>query len=120
MAGELLRVFSVQGARQWHDMVALDDSWFSLRSEHDPVWTAPGEIVPYREQYAIRSPEFMVTLVWNPSGFHVVKALPKCSKFNAQYYANNVLVTISDWRTLSGKTQEACCGSMWTALDRTR
>jgi hypothetical protein len=46
MAGELLRVLSVQGARQWHDLVTLDESWFYLRSEHDLMWTAPGEIVP--------------------------------------------------------------------------
>jgi hypothetical protein len=25
MAGELLRVLSVQGARQWHDLVTLDE-----------------------------------------------------------------------------------------------
>jgi hypothetical protein len=46
MAGELLRVLSVQGARQWHDLGTLDKSWFRLRSEHDLMWTAPGEIVP--------------------------------------------------------------------------
>jgi hypothetical protein len=28
MAGELLRVLSVQGARQCHDLVTLDESWF--------------------------------------------------------------------------------------------
>jgi hypothetical protein len=46
MAGELLRVLSVQGAHQWHDLVTLDESWFDLRSQHDLMWTAPGEIVP--------------------------------------------------------------------------
>jgi hypothetical protein len=46
MAGELLRVLSVQGARQWHDLATLDESWFSWRSEHDLMWTATGEIVP--------------------------------------------------------------------------
>jgi hypothetical protein len=60
------------------------------------MWTAPGETVPDIERYAIQSPKFMVKIVWNPSGFHVVKALPKWSKFNAQYYTNNSLVAISD------------------------
>jgi hypothetical protein len=46
MAGELLRVLSVQGAHQWHDVVTLDESWFYLPSQHDLMWTAPGEIVP--------------------------------------------------------------------------
>jgi hypothetical protein len=43
---ELLRVLSVQGAHQWHDLVILDESWFDLRSEDDLMWTVPGEIVP--------------------------------------------------------------------------
>jgi hypothetical protein len=73
-AGELLRVLSMQGVRQWHDVVTLDESWFDLRSEYDLMWTAPGAIIPDRERYTIQSPEFMVTIVWNPSGFHVVKA----------------------------------------------
>jgi hypothetical protein len=46
MAGELLRVLSMQGARQWHDLVTLDESWFYLRSEHELMRTAPAEIVP--------------------------------------------------------------------------
>jgi hypothetical protein len=46
MAAELLRVLSVQGVRQWHDLATLDESRFDLRSEHDLMWTVPGEIVP--------------------------------------------------------------------------
>jgi hypothetical protein len=49
----------------------------------------------------------MVTIVWNPSGFHVVKVLAKWSKFNAQYCTNNILVAIPDWRRLSGRTQQS-------------
>jgi hypothetical protein len=30
MGSELLRVLSVQGARQWHDLVTLDESWFGF------------------------------------------------------------------------------------------
>jgi hypothetical protein len=93
-----LRVLSVPGARQWHDLVTLDKSWFRLRSEHDLMWTAHGEILHDRERYIIQSPTFMVTIVWNPTGFYVVKAPPECSKFNAQYYTNNFHVAISDWR----------------------
>jgi histone-lysine N-methyltransferase SETMAR len=49
----------------------------------------------------------MMTIVWNPSGFHIVKALPKWSKGNGQYYTNSVRVAISDWRRLSGRTEES-------------
>jgi hypothetical protein len=56
----------------------------------------------------------MVTIVWNPSSFHGVKALPKWSKFRAQYYTNNILVVVSDWRRLSGRTQQ---GKLWLHAD---
>jgi histone-lysine N-methyltransferase SETMAR len=59
----------------------------------------------------------MVTIVWNASGFHVVKALSKWSKLNAQYYTNNILVAISDWRRLSGRTQQ---GKLWLHADNAR
>jgi hypothetical protein len=94
----LLQVLSVQSTRQWHDIVTLDESWIYLFSEHDVMWTAPGEIVVDRERHTVQSPNFMLTVMWNPIGFHVLKALPKGRKFNAQYYINDILVVISDWR----------------------
>jgi hypothetical protein len=33
----------------------------------------------------------MVTIAWNPLGFHGVAALPKCTIFNATYYHGNIL-----------------------------
>jgi hypothetical protein len=50
---------------------------------------------------------FVMTITYTPSGFHGVKALPKWSKFNAQYYTNNILVAISDWRRLSWRTHQS-------------
>jgi hypothetical protein len=69
--------------RQWHDIVTLDESWIYLFSEHDVMWTIPGEIVVDREQHTIQLPKFMLTVVWNPIGFQVLKTLPKGCKFNA-------------------------------------
>jgi hypothetical protein len=71
MAIELLQVLSVQSTRQWHDTVTLDESWIYLFSEHDLMWTAPGEIAVDRERQAVQSPKFMLMVVWNPIGFHV-------------------------------------------------
>jgi hypothetical protein len=80
---ELLQVLSVQSMSQWHDIVTLDESWIYLFSEHDLMWTAPGEIVVDRKRHTVQSLKFMLTVVWNPIGFHVLKALPKGRKFNA-------------------------------------
>ena len=117
MSRELLRVLSVQRARQWHDIVTLDESWIYLSNEHDLMWMAPGETVPDRERQTIQSPKLMLTVVWNPSGFHVVKALPKGAKFNSQYYTNNILVAISDWRQGAGGIWQR---SLWIHADNAR
>jgi hypothetical protein len=71
IAIELLQVLSVQGTPQWHNIVSLDESWIYLFSEHDLMWTAPGEIVVDRERHTVQSPKFMLTVVWNPIRFHV-------------------------------------------------
>jgi hypothetical protein len=79
MTIKLLQVLSVQSTRQWqwHNIVTLEESWIYLFSEHDLMWTAPGEIVVDRERHTIQSPKFMLTVVWNPIGFHV-----PCSMFH--------------------------------------
>jgi hypothetical protein len=79
--------------------------------------TRPGQIVPDREQYTILSPQFVTTIGWNPSGFHVVKALPKWSKFNPDYSINNILVAISDWRRLTEGTRQ---NKFWIHADNAR
>jgi hypothetical protein len=54
---------SHSSARQWHDVVTLDESLFYLRSNQDLIWTGAAEIVPDRERYTIQSPKFMMTIV---------------------------------------------------------
>jgi hypothetical protein len=102
MVIELSQVLSVQRTGQWHDLVTLDESWIYLFSEHDLMWTAPGEMVVDRKRQTVQSLKSMLTVVWNPIGFHVLKALPKGLKFNAQYSTNDILVAISDWRRQTG------------------
>jgi hypothetical protein len=117
MVIELLQVLSVQSTRQWHNIVTLDELWIYLFSEHDLMWTTPREIVVDREGHTVQSPKLMLTIVWNPIGFHVLKALTKGRKFNAQYYTNDILVAISDWRRHTGGTRQ---NKLWMHSDNAR
>jgi hypothetical protein len=36
----------------------------------------------------------MLTVVWDPIGFHILKAIPKGRKFNAQYY---IIIQMISW-----------------------
>jgi histone-lysine N-methyltransferase SETMAR len=117
MAIELLQILSVQSTRQWHEIVTLDESWIYLFSEHDLMWTAPGEIVVDRERHTVQSPKFMLTVMWNLIGFHVLKTLRKGSKFNAQYYTNDISVAIAYWRRQTGDTRP---NKLWVHSDNAR
>jgi transposase len=104
-------------ARQRHDSVTLEEWGIYLYCEHDLMWMAPGEIVPDRERQTVQSPTVMLTIVWNPSGFHIVKALPKGGKFSAQYYTKNIRIAISGWRRLAGERSPS---KLWIHVDNTR
>jgi hypothetical protein len=41
----------------------------------------------------------MVTIVWNPQGFHLVDALPKGKKFNPNYYIDRILSPLLESRS---------------------
>jgi hypothetical protein len=40
----------------------------------------------------------MITIVWNPSGFQLIKLLLKGFKVNASYYVTQILDPLSVWR----------------------
>jgi hypothetical protein len=46
---------------------------------------------PESVKHMIGDRKMMITIVWNPHGFHLLDALPKGQKFNASYYLEIVL-----------------------------
>jgi hypothetical protein len=70
-------MLEVQRDRAWHDIVTLDESWFYLSMDYEFVWLPRDEKVFERERYTIQSEKFMLTIVWNPRGFHFIKVLEK-------------------------------------------
>jgi histone-lysine N-methyltransferase SETMAR len=40
----------------------------------------------------------MVAIVWNPTGFYRIVALPKGIKFNSDYYISHKLDPLAEWR----------------------
>jgi histone-lysine N-methyltransferase SETMAR len=42
----------------------------------------------------------MVTIVWNPQGFHLADTFPKARKFNANYYIDKILQSVLKSRSI--------------------
>jgi histone-lysine N-methyltransferase SETMAR len=45
-------------------------------------------------------------IVWNPRGFHLIKILEKCRKFNAGYYIAEILEPWSQWCSIEAADNE--------------
>jgi histone-lysine N-methyltransferase SETMAR len=103
LSKQLLKVLEVQEDRAWHDIITLDESWFYLTTEHERIWLPEGANVPDREQPTVQTKKIMLTIAWNPHGFHVIKVLPKGRKFNAEYYAFEILEPLSRWHKAAFK-----------------
>jgi hypothetical protein len=98
MSGELLQPLQVQEAKTWHDIVALDELWFHLSTDHKLIWLPADTLVLDKEKHMIQFPKLMLTVVWNPHGFHLVDALPKETKFNGSYHVMRILEMVHEWK----------------------
>jgi hypothetical protein len=99
--------------------VTLDESWFyfNLNTDHELIWLQPDGEIPERERRTIQSKKVMLTIVWNPSGCHLINVLPKGFKFNASFYVTLILSLLSDWRrTQVGRTNR----KLWVHADNAR
>jgi hypothetical protein len=94
----LRRIFEVQEQRAWHDVVTLDESWFYCATDYEPIGLPPGEQVSERPRVITQCKNLMVTIVWNPSGFHLIRVLPSGCKFNNSYCRREILEPLSEWR----------------------
>jgi hypothetical protein len=66
-----------QERRSWHEIMIRDESWFYLHTDHGLIWTRLDAEIPERERHSVQSQKVMLTIVWNPGGFHLVNILPK-------------------------------------------
>jgi hypothetical protein len=45
----------------------------------------------------------MLTIVWNPNGFHLIDAMPEWEKYRARYYSGDTVTLICQQLTPAGK-----------------
>jgi hypothetical protein len=48
----------------------------------------------------------MLTIIWNPRGFHLIKVLEKDYKFNAGDYIAEIFEPLSQWRSIEAVGNE--------------
>jgi hypothetical protein len=63
-------------------------------NQHEQIWLPDQEDPPTIQRQTISSPTTMLTVVWNPHGFHLLSFLPKGQKWTSQYYMDHILPEI--------------------------
>jgi histone-lysine N-methyltransferase SETMAR len=86
-----LRQLPSIGPHGWQFIITLDESWFYLSTDHEQIWLRVEGHPPERPRHTIQEPKMIVTIAWNPLGFHLLDALPKGNTFNVKYYLVNLL-----------------------------
>jgi histone-lysine N-methyltransferase SETMAR len=71
---------------------------FYLHTDHKLISAHPDTEIPERERHTVQAQKVMLTIVWNPGGFHLANILPKGFKFNASHYVTQILDPLSKWR----------------------
>jgi ABC-type uncharacterized transport system YnjBCD substrate-binding protein len=69
-------MLEIQRLRCWHDILTLDESWSYLSTDHEMIWLQSDEKGPTQEWHTIQRKKLMLTMVWNPIGFHLINILP--------------------------------------------
>jgi hypothetical protein len=77
LSKQLLRELCSIKRHGWQFIITLDESWFYLATDHEQIWLRSEEQPPERPRYTIQDPKMMLTIGWNPLGFHVLNSLPK-------------------------------------------
>jgi hypothetical protein len=96
-----MRMLEVERDRAWHDIVTLDESWFYLSTDYEFVWLPRDEKFPKENDT-----QFMLMIVWNPRGFHLIKVPENGHKFNAGCYIAEILEPLSQWRSIEAAGNE--------------
>jgi hypothetical protein len=78
----------------WKYLVTLDEASFYFSNQHEQIWLPDQEYLPTIQRQTISSRKTMLTVVWNPHGFHLASLLPKGEKRTSQYYIDHILPEI--------------------------
>jgi hypothetical protein len=88
---DLLRPLQHQS---WKYVVTFDEAWVYFSNQHEQIWLPEDEDPPTNARPTIDSPKTMLTVLWNPHGFHVIKVLPRGCKWTSPYSIDNILPEI--------------------------
>jgi hypothetical protein len=92
----MLTAFQIQERNQWHNVLTGDENWFCFECLRDRLWVSSPENARDFPGRTVASKKHMLTVSWNPDGFHVVMILPRGTSFNTTWFTDRNLVSLRD------------------------
>ena len=96
LSKSLLTILQQERRNNYYSIITGDESWFYLSTNHEAQWLPPGKEVSKRERKMVTSKKIMLSIFWNPEGFHLVKVVPEDTVFDKHYFINEILCHLSD------------------------
>jgi hypothetical protein len=78
----------------WQFNITPDKPGFYFSTHREQIWLPVEAQPPERLRHAIQDPKMMVTIAWNPLGFHLLDVLPKGNTFKAEYCRATILTKL--------------------------
>jgi hypothetical protein len=98
MSQDLLHVLRLAKHHAYNYIITLNEAWFYFSNHFDQIWLPHDELSPSFPTQTVASQKLMITVVWNPHGFHVIQSLSKGIKWTGRYYSDNILSQIAALR----------------------
>jgi transposase len=73
-----------------------DESYIFYFSPNTTVFLAKGKRKKFQPIRGIHSKKLMLTVFWNPDGFHLIDFLPERTSMNAKYFIDNVIRVLKE------------------------
>jgi hypothetical protein len=72
-------------------------------TDHEQIWLRADQEPAEPVKHTIQDKRIIVTIAWNSLGFHLIEALPKGRRFNAEYYRDNIPTELIQFRPQTGE-----------------
>jgi hypothetical protein len=92
---ELLNALERMAASAFRDIVTGDESWFYFCHHLSTQWSISREDVACAVIPGINTSKFMLAIIWEVSGFHVVDLMTSQDRFDSQYFVDHVMIPLT-------------------------
>jgi hypothetical protein len=107
LSNKLLRKLRSFNYQSWQVIITIDDLWFYFTTDYEQISLRPDQKPPEKPKHTIQENTIIVTIAWNPLGFHVLEALPTARIFDAEHYRDNILTALVSPRPETGRRKHA-------------